>query len=306
MSSAGVTLDRKAALRYHAVPVFQFRDSAVLPLLQARSPKTVIEVGARDGGHTRLIAAWAAEHGATLHVIDPKPNFDIDAYVTKWAGHLVIHCDLSLRALAPIGPVDMVLLDGDHNWYTVMNELQEIDRINSDWPLVLMHDVGWPYGRRDMYHQPETVPAEYRQPHRRGAMRPFHSALTERGINGEVINAEREGGPRNGVLTAVEDFLSLTDRELLLFARPGVGGFGIIASGDALQDDAKLASAVASVHNPEYAVRISPVYATREFGDASVSPAQPWKPRGRLLTWLRRLRRAQRRLRRGLRPVPRP
>lgn len=279
----------------------RFWDSAVLPLLEARSPKSVIEIGSRDGGHTRLIAQWAAAHGAGLHVVDPQPNFDVDAYTSEWPGHLTIHRDLSLHALAPIGPADMILLDGDHNWYTVINELQEIDRINPDWPLVLMHDVGWPYGRRDMYYQPETVPAEHRQPYRKGGMRPFHSALADHGSNSPVLRAEREGGPRNGVLTAVEDFLSQSDRELLLFARPGVGGLGILASAHALREDAKLARVMSEVHDPEYAVTISPVYGTREFGDVGVRVASA----NGAPSWITRLRRAQRRLRRGLRPAAR-
>jgi methyltransferase family protein len=279
----------------------RFWESAVLPLLEARSPKSVIEIGSRDGGHTRRIAQWAAAHGAILHVIDPQPNFDVDAYTSEWPGHLTIHRDLSLRALAPIGPVDMILLDGDHNWYTVINELREIERINPDWPLVLLHDVGWPYGRRDMYYQPETIPAEDRQPYRKGGMQPFHSALADHGSNSHILRAEREGGPRNGVLTAVEDFLSQSDRELLLFARPGVGGLGILASAHALREDAKLARVVSEVHDPEYTVTISPVYGTREFGDVGVRVASTNAAR----SWIIRLRWAQRHLRRRLRSAAR-
>ena len=290
-----------ASKRYDPAPVVRFWDFAVLPLLAARAPKRIIEIGSRDGGHTRLIAQWAAAHEATLHVVDPQPNFDVDAYTSEWPGHLRIHRDLSLDALSTIGPADMILLDGDHNWYTVINELREIERINADWPLVLMHDVGWPYGRRDMYYQPETIPVEHRHPYRKGGLRRFHSALGDHGGNSSVLRAEHEGGPHNGVLTAVEDFLSQTDRELLLFARPGVGGLGIIADAHALRDDAKLARVVSEVHDPEYTVTISPVHGTREFGDAGARVASGTAAP----SWMARLRRAQRRFRRGLRPAAR-
>jgi hypothetical protein len=282
--------------------VHRFWDSAVLPLLQARSPKTIIEVGAAQGKNTRLVASWAAEHDAVLHVIDPKPKFDVEAYTKDWAGHLAMRLELSLSALPAIGPVDLILLDGDHNWYTMLGELQAIDRVNPDWPLVIMHDVGWPYGRRDLYYDPATIPAEHRQPYRRAGIQPFHSALVEHGKNDHMLNAEREGGPHNGVLTAVEDFLSQTNRDLLLFAQPGIGGVGVIASAAALQEDARLASAMARVHDPKFAVTISPVYATREFGEASMSPAKP-------LIGLRlgkRLRDVQWRVRRGRRSAVRP
>jgi Methyltransferase domain len=282
--------------------VFHYWDSALLPLLEARLPKTVIEVGAWEGAHTRLLATWAAEHDAMVHVIDPMPQFDADAFTKEWAGHLEVHRDLSLNALTPIGPVDMILLDGDHNWYTVFNELQQIDRINADWPVLAMHDVGWPYGRRDMYYAPETIPSEYLQPHRRSGMLQYCSALTEQGRIGHNWNAEREGGARNGVLTALEDFFAQTHRDLRLFARPGRGGLGVVVSAEALQDE-KLASTLASIHDPRYAVTVSPVYATREFGEARVGtvPAQHPRPAG----LLRFLRRARTRVRRRLGPVGR-
>jgi len=267
--------------------VYRYWESAVQPLLQARSPKTIVEVGAADGANTRLIASWAAEHEALLHVVDPKPRFDVDAYTQRWAGHLEVHLELSLPALPAIGAVDMVLLDGDHNWYTMINELREIDRVNGEWPLVLMHDLDWPYGRRDMYYDPDGIPAEHRQPYRRRAIERFRSALVGRGMNPQAFNAKHEGGPRNGVLTAVEDFLSETDRDLLLFARPGPGGLGILASAEALRNHARLKETVARVHDPEFAVTISPVYGTREFGEDR--PA----PRGRLA---KRLQRAQKRV----------
>ncbi len=64
-----------------------------------------------------------------------------------------------------------MFLDGDHNWYTVFHELRLIEehcqRNERLFPLVLLHDLGWPYGRRDLYYNPETIPAEYRQPYAR-------------------------------------------------------------------------------------------------------------------------------------------
>jgi hypothetical protein len=253
-------------------------DSIVLPLLEARSPKTVIEIGANEGNQTRLIASWASGHGALLHVVDPKPAFEPDAYERRWAGHLVAHRTTSLSALPAIGSAEMVLLDGDHNWYTVLGELREIDRLNPDWPLVVLDDVGWPYGRRDMYYDPDVVPAEHRQPFRNGKVTRFRSGnrrlrrirFAPRGdeVSSGFLSARHEGGPRNGVLTAVEDFLAATGRDLLLLAHPGTAGLAIIVSADALRDSAPLRQAVASIHDVEYAIEISPVYAARELPGA--------------------------------------
>jgi len=260
-----------------AQSLVHYWESALLPLLEAREPQTVIEVGSHEGENTRRLAEWAREHGALVHAIDPKPQFDTAAYVREWEGHLAVHEDLSLEALPAIGPADMVLIDGDHNWYTVFNELSQLDEINDEWPLVAMHDVGWPWGRRDMYYAPDTLPAEYVLPNRRGGALPLRSELAEvglpQGTGRYLLKAEREGGPRNGVLTAVEDFLGATERDLLLFAQSGFGGLGILAGAEELGQNPGLVRALASIHDPEFTVTISPLYGTREFGEARMPPA---------------------------------
>jgi len=45
---------------------------------------------------------------------------------------------------------------------------------------------------------------------------------------GQFACARREGGPRNGVLTAVEDFKAESDRELVLAIIPAVFGLGLL------------------------------------------------------------------------------
>ncbi|MFI5009036.1 MAG: class I SAM-dependent methyltransferase [Solirubrobacterales bacterium] len=241
-----------------------FWDSAVLPLLRAAAPTSLAEVGAASGSQTRKLISWATEHQATFHAIDPAPAFDVDAFTRMSNGHFVMHREPSLSALRTLGPVDVVLLDGDHNWYTVFNELKTIETVNPTWPLVLTHDIDWPYGRRDMYYAPATIPATHRHAHRKSGLRRFHSSLVEDGKNAAFFNAEHEGGPRNGVLTAIEDFLASTPLDLIFLAQPGPAGLGILAAATTIQGNPELAAALAQVHDPVYATSIAPVYATRE------------------------------------------
>ncbi len=68
---------------------------------------------------------------------------------------------MSLEQLPLLEEIDAVILDGDHNWYTVYNELKLLSRQVDDgrpYPLVLVHDIGWPYGRRDLYYDPDVDP----------------------------------------------------------------------------------------------------------------------------------------------------
>jgi hypothetical protein len=59
-----------------------------------------------------------------------------------------------------------------------------------------------------MYYQPERIPEAYRQPYKRSGLVCGRSELSDDSpMNRDLANALREGGPRNGVLTAIEDFL---------------------------------------------------------------------------------------------------
>ena len=54
----------------------------------------------------------------------------------------------------------MVVIDGDHNYYTVSEELRLIGEraAGAELPLLLFHDVCWPHARRDDYFAPELIP----------------------------------------------------------------------------------------------------------------------------------------------------
>ena len=105
-------------------------------------------------------------------------------------------------------PMDAALIDGDHNWYTVYNELRLLREVARDagapLPVMILHDVGWPYGRRDLYYAPETIPEEFRQPYAQAGMRPDAQAahaVRRRASTRPCTTPQVEGGPRNGVMT---------------------------------------------------------------------------------------------------------
>ena len=97
---------------------------AIRPLLEAARPRTIVEVGIGKGATTRRLLAYAVEHGAVVHAIDPRPELDVGELRRDYGVALVHHQERSLLALDRIEDPDVVLLDGDHNWYTVVNELR--------------------------------------------------------------------------------------------------------------------------------------------------------------------------------------
>jgi hypothetical protein len=212
-------------------------------LLNAVAARSVMEVGAFRGELTRDLLDWGADAAAQVIAVDPAPP---DELVELAVAHptLKLIRETSFEALEHSSMPDVVIIDGDHNYYTVTGELQRISGSapGVSAPLVLFHDVGWPLARRDTYHVPEQIPNEFRQP-----------LLPTKGLSPEpnfaddrpfAHTAEREGGPRNGGLTAIEDFIE-QNPGLRLAVVPAFFGFGVL-----WHVDAPWAAAVAEIVAP--------------------------------------------------------
>jgi len=222
------------------------------PLLDALCPRVIVEVGADLDGVTTALLGWAKDNGAVVHAIDPDPALSVEELL---ADQLRFHRARSLDVLEEITGVDLALIDGDHNWYTVINELRALERRarldGRDPPVVLVHEIGWPYGRRDTYADPEAIPEAYRQPHEHAGVVPGQIELGA-GLNDERANALLEGTPANGVLSAVEDFIGASDGRWRSWSIPGLGGLGILVSETVLGSSAPLRELLESIDTPTF------------------------------------------------------
>ncbi|MEQ1785434.1 MAG: CmcI family methyltransferase [Acidimicrobiales bacterium] len=235
--------------------MFPLWESAIAPVLAAARARRVVEIGALRGETTTLMLDFLGPE-AVLHVIDPAPNFDPTAHEQNFEGRYRFHRDLSHNVLPHLEAMDAALIDGDHNWYTVYHELKmlaEVSRAAGEpLPLLILHDVGWPYGRRDLYYSPDQIPDEFRQPWARMGMRPgIRELLPKSGVNPTMCNAELEGGPRNGVMTALEDFIAEHDRPTRLVVVPIYFGLAIVADEDRLARSPELAAALDHLEGEE-------------------------------------------------------
>jgi hypothetical protein len=233
-----------------------FFDQVIRPLLNAAHPRTVVEIGAERGLTTTRLLAWAAPAGATVHSIDPSPRFDVARAELEYGDRLRFHRDRSLAALERIGAVDAALIDGDHNWHTVSSELAALGEAaaaaQQPLPLVIAHDAGWPYGRRDMYYDPQSIPVEHRHDAARAGIAPGRSELGSPGINAGLWNATHEGGPRNGVLTAIEDFVAGYGEPCELIVIEGWHGLAVLSSRPRLAASPPLAAEFERLRSPEF------------------------------------------------------
>lgn len=236
--------------------MFRFWEPIVEPMLRAIKPATVVEIGCAGGNNTRNLAEFCRRTSATLHAIDPAPDFPVEPWEHEYGGHLVVHRGLSLNVLGRVDAPDVILIDGDHNWYTVFHELMLIDRkvrqADRPFPVVLLHDVCWPYGRRDLYYDPETVPAAYRKPYRRAGLEPGVAEPVETGgINAHLCNAIYEHDLQNGVLTALEDYLEASDRSLEFLTVPVLHGLGMLYPRDTATRCAEFGKLLDELRTPD-------------------------------------------------------
>ena len=212
--------------------MYRFWESIIQPIFEIATPKSIVEIGALKGNCTIKLLSYCKEHNARLDCIDPHPLFDDTLWKKEFGDQFMMHKDISLNVLPTLKGYDAVLIDGDHNWYTVSQELLHIERSaqsTGTFPMVFFHDVGWPYGRRDLYCEPDRIPDAYRQAYRKGGMLPHIDALcAEHGMNSNLCNALHENTKNNGVKTAIEDFLGKTKHKLRFISIEGLHGIGIL------------------------------------------------------------------------------
>lgn len=201
----------------------------LLACLDAAGAKTVLEIGAYKGELTIDLLEWAAAAGAKVAGMDPLPPDEL-LELSRAHPELELLEETSLDVLARLESLpDAIVIDGDHNYYTLSEELRLIAEkaLGADMPLLLFHDVCWPHARRDTYYAPERIPEDQRQPlgHNIG-LAPGEPGISKMGLP-FIWAAEREGGPRNGTMTAIEDFMEGRDG-LRLAVVPAFFGFGVL------------------------------------------------------------------------------
>ncbi len=219
-------------------------------LFEAVGARSIVEVGAFAGDLTRVLHRWCEANGATVAAVDPAPEPALRDLAERTPGiELVV--GTGVQALSSIELPDAAVIDSDHNYFTLSGELAAIGEGTAAdrFPLLIFHDVGWPHGRRDSFYVPERIPEDERGEIAADVtLFPGEPGLAPGGLPFPWA-ATREGGPRNGVLTAIEDFVAARP-ELRLAVVPGFFGMGILWSRQREYADSVRALAEAWTANP--------------------------------------------------------
>ncbi|GAA1959555.1 class I SAM-dependent methyltransferase [Amycolatopsis minnesotensis] len=212
---------RRAPLLLHSLSVFQ----EIFELLFThRRIATVVEIGVETGQASTLYTELGA---SDVYCVEPRPSPALRATIDAHDGLRLVEAP-SPQALEGIPVADLYVIDGDHNYATVKQELDWILHY-APGAVAVLHDVLWPCGRRDTYYQPSRLPA----PHEATADGPtvWHDDTTPAGLvgMGAFTTASHAGGELNGVLTAVEDALrDAASPEPRMALIPAVFGLGIV------------------------------------------------------------------------------
>jgi hypothetical protein len=182
--------------------------TVALRLVAAMQPERLLEVGSGSGEFTEAACLQATRWGGKVVLIRREPgrrrltNLKVRRYTRG--------------SISSVGSVDLVLLHGEPNWWTTSWQLAGVrvgaERARRPLPPIVVANAGMPWGRRDCYEAPEDVPANARQPNQPA---------------GDRWVAVEESTPRNGVLTAVEDFAN-EHGDLEVLSIPGLGGVAVV------------------------------------------------------------------------------
>ena len=199
-------LAAEAPLLLHSLSEF---DWLIGPLLAAVGPDCVVEIGGETGDSA---ASYLGAGAGRVVCVDPDPQ-PMLVEMAREEPRLRLVVDRSPGCIPTLPAATFWVLDGDHNYATVRAELEAIldRRAPGEGNLIMLHDVLWPWARRDLYYDPAALEDDEVHPHRWDAGPAVgHPGLREDGFvgAGRYAAAAAAGGERNGVRTALEDVLA--------------------------------------------------------------------------------------------------
>lgn len=213
---------RSQPVLLHSMSVFREMFAIVFA---NRKISTVVEVGVESGQVSSIYTELGAEK---VYCIDPFPTDHLKATLAKNPALELVERP-SPAVLGELPPADLYVLDGDHNYAVVRGELDWLLKNTPD-AVIAMHDVLWPWSRRDLYYEPSPLAPEDRHEPSSDGPTMWHDELSPAGFVGlgSFTVAREAGGERNGVLTAVEDAIAAADEEWIFVVVPAVFGMGVL------------------------------------------------------------------------------
>lgn len=197
--------------------MFNFFDLDIIPTFLTNFKVTkIVAIGLSNEDIIDEILSFCIEQNPTLYAIDPRIDIKdlIEKYEdledeTKTVDKIKYCKDDSLNVLDQLKEYEAIFINGDPNWYTVYNELNLIKKNNPNFPLVFVCNNKYPHKRRDSYINPEKIPEEFKNEccNDLPILYEKDAETKQTMVKDGFCHAIQKDTPKNGVLTAIEDFL---------------------------------------------------------------------------------------------------
>lgn len=172
--------------------MFNFFDVDIIPfILNKFKVKKVILTDLYDGKIYEEILNHADNADLSIISINSNKNIESD------------YNDIALNILPELNDYEAIFINDDPNWYTIFNELNIIKKNNGEFPLVFICNNIFPHKKRDSYKNPDLIPNEFINEFSRQLF--LNNNIK---IQDNFYHAIKENTPKNGVLTAIDDFLA--------------------------------------------------------------------------------------------------
>ena len=183
-----------------------FYDIDIIPFILKRfKVNNIIISDLSDKNILHEILNYSNENNASIVSINSNQNIieniignNDDEIITQ----IKYEDEKTLNALANLKDFDAVFLNDDPNWYTTFNELKVIKENNDAFPLVFICNNVFPHKYRDSYNNPDVIPDEFKNEYSRELI--LNNNIK---IRDDFYHAIEENTSKNGVFTAINDFL---------------------------------------------------------------------------------------------------
>ena len=140
--------------------------NTILPIIKKIKPTHIVEVGSDTGINTKNILEYCDKNNAKLSAIDPSPNFNVEKFKNKYGNKFDFYKDLSLNILPFLETFEVILIDGDHNWYTIYNELKTklIEKGIPEEEIAFIHEADNETKKKENYDKLSKHESPFRAP----------------------------------------------------------------------------------------------------------------------------------------------
>ena len=156
-----------------------------------------------------ILKRFKVKNIITCELNDTKLMEEINNYSTNFKSinsNEKIKADFNettLKILPKLNNYEAIFLDDDPNWYTTYNELNIIKKNNAEFPLVFICNNIFPHKYRDSYKNPDIIPDEFKNKFTKQLLLNNNVKIRD-----DYYHAIEENTPKNGVSTALKDFLA--------------------------------------------------------------------------------------------------